>query len=62
MTSQTMCRAPESSTNSPGDLNLLDKIDGIASVSGGTWLSCIYVFAKTFKVPLKKSHGVIREM
>ena len=57
-----MCRAPESSTNSPGDLNLLDKIDGIASVSGGTWLSCIYVFAKTFKVPLKKSHGVIREM
>ncbi|CAK9021503.1 unnamed protein product [Durusdinium trenchii] len=31
------------------DLNLLDKIDGIASVSGGTWLSCIYVFAKTFK-------------
>ncbi|CAK9021504.1 unnamed protein product [Durusdinium trenchii] len=30
-------------------LGLLDKIDSIGSVSGGTWLSCIYMFARTFQ-------------
>jgi len=31
------------------ELNLIPKLDAISSVSGGTWCSSIFVFAKTFK-------------